>query len=219
MQTGCVPVPRISGRGFWLVPSSGAHALNHRHQLLAVGDLLGQLSGDNHLGTCIHSRLRVVSLDKAFSSVIFHHPGVGVGKVVLPRGFAGVPTNFPTPVPKLPDPRVGPGLVANRCLASLPLWPREEIEGRSPPLQRFGNSQVRDLRLSLTCTYHGCPRLPGGNQFKDSGVDQSVLLAFKVSCAVPLPERPPDILRTRFRLHSRQLAAHSSLFAVAMPAG
>ena len=51
---------------------------------------------------------------------------------------------------------------ANGCLAKLPLWSHKQVEGSSTPLQRFGNSQVQgDLRLPLTCTYHGCPRVSG----------------------------------------------------------
>jgi len=48
---------------------------------------------------------------------------------------------------------------ANGCLAKLLLWSRNQVEGSSPPSQRFGNSQVQgNLRIPLTSTYHGCPR-------------------------------------------------------------
>src|SRR5579884_1786895 len=50
---------------------------------------------------------------------------------------------------------------ANGCLAKLSLWSRNQVEGSSSPLQRFGNSPVQgNLRLPLTCTFHGCHRFP-----------------------------------------------------------
>lgn len=43
-----------------------------------------------------------------------------------------------------------------------PLWSRKQIEGSSLPSPRFGNSQAQgNLRLPLTCTYHGCHRVFG----------------------------------------------------------
>jgi len=50
---------------------------------------------------------------------------------------------------------------ANGCLAKLLLWSRNQVEGSSPPSQRFGNSQVQgNLRIPLTSTYHGCLHFP-----------------------------------------------------------